>query len=202
MSKQHLIEMRQNNAEMARLEKAMAGLQAQKATEVAVVTQDADIHSHLDQLNTKISNLHSLFANPFLGAEFGRQVNEMVSDSMRQLDKDSSKTSNLKAPLTSGEAQLGRLRSPITTQSMVNSIFGTIDSTSIAYYVANDCSQPDDDRLRISRTNIRLTPARWMVRWGFNVALAAQVSRSSQAGWQTKLRTFNVRPVVYNGRNV
>ena len=159
-----------------------------------VVTDNANAQAHLEKVIAEVGKARSIFTGTFVQAEFEGRLRDVVSDSLNGLTvANAGSTDNISD--TCWPSQPSRI-SKVTftrTHSKTCCFFGTINCTSERRLHSRDQILDKKGGQRFdSKTTIQLVTAQWMMRWGLRCIYLLRIAHSSQVGWQSSLRTFNV----------
>ena len=194
MQRQYHKELSRQSKSIARIEEHVIRPTMQSLCENEVVTNNADAQAHLEKVIAEVGKARSIFPGSFVQAEFELRLRDVVSDSLNGLTvANAGSTDNISD--TCWLSQPNRI-SKVTvtrTHSRACCFFGTINCTSeMRLHSRDQFSDKKEGQRFDSKTTIQLVPAQWMMRWGLRCIYLLRIAHSSQVGWQSSLRTFNV----------
>lgn len=167
---------------------------------------------YLGDVFQEIRRVSSSWANPLMRAQLEKKLREAVESTLdslpekqdlakseTELEGDEKSETPTGAPLYSAVSRPWKRKLVARAGSSLSSIFGQIHCSSQAYrilrsgYVTSlNKANSHQRRDYIVESSFWLVPSAWLVKFGIAYAVHVQVTRSSHAGWNHVLKSFNV----------
>jgi hypothetical protein len=191
----------------------LENLQAQTSYQSEIISAYyTNREDYLEDVFQEIRRVSSSWANPIMRSQLERKLREAVRSTLDSLpekqDLAGSETESaggeksripVGAPSCSTGSRPWKRECVARAGSTLSSIFGQIHCSSQAYRILRpgygtslDKANSHQRREYVVESAFWLVPSAWLVKFGMAYAVHVQVARSSHAGWNHVLKSFNV----------
>ena len=192
----------------------MENLQAQTSYQSEVISAYyTDREDYLEDVFREIRRVSSSWANPLVRSHLERKLREVVQSTLDSLSEKEDLAWSETGPELDETTEIPTRVLPYVQaprpwkrinvareSSTLSTIFGQVHCSSQVYRVLRQgYGGPYDKAIGQQRKNyvvessFWLVPSSWLAKCGMTYAVNVQIARSSHAGWNHVLKSFNVR---------
>lgn len=192
---------------------ALENLQAQTSYQSEVISAYyTNRDDYLEDVFREIRRVSSSWANPLMRSQLERKLREAVQNTVDSLPEEQDLAGSeavlegneksripIGAPSYSIASRPWKRECVARASSTLSTMFGQIHCSSQAYRILRQGYGSSVDKANshqrtdyIVESSFWLVPSAWLVKFGVAYTVHVQVARSSHAGWNHVLKTFNV----------